>query len=76
MAEKTKHDFRKCTEDGLKACARWLERNADQLADTIADGCTGWSVEFEWSGSDEYVPEIHVMVDKVDRDVIEAYWGR
>ena len=67
-------DFRQQTEDGLVACAKWLERNAKELSETFSGGCRRWSVEFAFDCDGPMrVPEINVAVNKVDKDVIEAY---
>ena len=66
-------DFRQQTEDGLVACGKWLERNAENLSKTFADGCRSWSVEFQWDCFDAQCPNINIMVDKIDKDIIEAY---
>jgi len=67
-------DFRQQTEDGLVACGKWLEKSAEDLSKTFAEGCQSWSVEFTWDCmSSAPCPDIHIMVDKIDRDIIEAY---
>jgi hypothetical protein len=37
-------DSRRQTEDGLVACAKWLEENAKELSETFSGGCRRWSV--------------------------------
>ncbi len=66
-------DFQKRTEDGLVACGKWLEKNAEDLSKTLSGGCRSWSIEFEWDCFNAPNPDIHIMVDKIDKDIIEAY---
>lgn len=70
--------FRDKTRDTLVECGEWFKRNADDLANTIAGGCTGWRITFSWvSGTEELngAPEINIDIDKIDRDIIYAANG-
>lgn len=70
-----KKDFRTSTRDTLIACGKWFEDNADKLADVIADGCCSWDIDFCWdSYEDNMPPKINVSIEKVSRDIINAYF--
>lgn len=60
----------------LKALAKWLDRNAGDLAKTFSHGCQNWSVEFEcdYEVYDDNVPRIHIRADKVDRQTVGIAW--
>jgi len=73
MEDATKR-FRDDTRDALLRCADWLTENAEQLADTFAGGCKDWTVEFK-AGEDGMFPRIRIEVNKMDKDVIDAYSG-
>ena len=69
-------DFRTLTRDTLIACGKWFEDNADKLADVIADGCCSWDIDFRWySDESNLPPKINVSIEKVNRDIINAYFG-
>lgn len=75
MTEKEQVErFRKQTENGLVACAKWLEDNAWLLSHEIAGGCRSWAVSFE-AGEDGIFPEIKISVNKIDKGIIDAYEG-
>ncbi len=64
-------DFEKRTLAALKACAKWLDENAEHLAHEFSEGCREWSVEFS-AGVDGMFPEIDVSVTKFDRGILDA----
>ena len=70
--------FRDKTHDTMVECGEWFKKNADNLADIIAEGCTSWRITFSWaSGTEELngAPEINIDIDKIDRDIIYAANG-
>lgn len=74
MAEYDCKDFRDQVESGLRACAKWLDNHAQELAGTFAGGCKNWSVEFA-AGEDGIFPNIRIYVNKIDDDIIDAFGG-
>jgi len=74
MAEYDCNRFRDKVENGLHACAKWLDNHAQELADTFAGGCKDWSIKFQ-AGEDGIFPNIRIYVNKVDNDIIDAFSG-
>ena len=72
-----KKDFRERSRATFDKCGDWFKKNAGDLADLVADGCTDWEVTFSWSaGFDEpNVPRINININKLDRDIINACLG-
>ena len=68
-------DFRQQTEDGLVACGKWLEKNAEDLSKTLGDGSRSWSIEFAWETITDHQSSsgIHIMVNEVEEEVIDAF---
>lgn len=71
-------DFRTQMRDTLVACGKWFEDNADDLATVMAGGCRSWDISFSWQTGDEndiYPPEIKMSINKLDKGIINAYYG-
>lgn len=70
--------FRDKTHDTMVECGEWFKKNADDLANIIAEGCTSWRITFTWITGTDYsdpMPEINIDIDKIDRDIICAARG-
>lgn len=51
--------FRDKTKDAMLRCAKWIEDNAEEMADWVSPGCKEWSLEFR-AGEDGMFPDIEV----------------
>ena len=72
----TNREYEQTVNDELKALAKWLDRNAEDLAKMFSHGCQNWSVEFEsdYGVYGDCVPRIHIRTDKVDKQTVEIAW--
>lgn len=62
--------FRDNTKEALLKCAKWIEDNADELADWASPGCKEWSIEFR-AGDDGMFPWVEVYRSCRQVDVVD-----
>lgn len=69
--KQTDVEYDQTVRDDLKALAKWLDRNAEDLSKVFSSGCQNWSVEFECGVYGDNVPRMHIHAGKVDKDMFD-----